>query len=312
MSMARTDRLILVSALLAGLISATTAKADPMWTASYDVLTGSNGVTLWSFDSSAGTLTSVADYTGISYVNSIADTGDWIYMTAWTGSEYSVHKINKTSYAIASVASVDTITSSAADRFVGMVYDGTDLWGMHRDGQTFNLGTDAAGEITSATPGIDIYAGLGSTSNGVMGALATNPVSSDSVAGVQNSRYLYGTSDLSVGVPALLSDYQGMDQMAGLAFDAAGTLFATEYYLGPSNVDPTKAMIGQIDPSTNNGFGTFHDFTTQLAAKGHVGFGGLETAQTTVIPLPAAAWMGLALLGGMGGIGAVRRKRRGA
>ena len=29
----------------------------------------------------------------------------------------------------------------------------------------------------------------------------------------------------------------------------------------------------------------------------------------TVIPLPAAAWMGLALLGGMGGVGALRRKR---
>lgn len=281
------------------------ARAATLWTTSYS-WQGTGGSTIWTFDTAAGTLTEEASY-GFLYVQSMADTGAFLYVTAYDGAQYSVHQIDRGTFAILTttpVASLGIPLDSGGNipRLSGMTYDGSDLWGMDFDGVAYRLQLDGAGVPVGSTPGIDALP-AGTVAHTLLGTLAYDAVGSRYLAANEAYQWPYEVTDLASGTPTQGPRYNNFDYMAGSAFDSDGKWWIAEI---------NKALISEATLLGNNAIDVQHDFTPDLAAKGHIGFGGMATPPTpsgVIIPEPSSFVLGALGLLGLAFVGWRRRKR---
>ncbi len=282
------------------LAATSTARGALLHAVSYNY-SGTNGATLWQFDTGAGTLAKQASF-DFSYVQSMADTGDYLYVTAWSGSNYDISQIDKTTYAVVSAVSVGSLGIpgySNSPRLSGMTYDGSDLWGMDFDGVTHKLQMDGTGKPSGASAGIDALP-AGSVQNGLTGTLAFDATGNRYLAANNAQQWPYSTTDLTSGTPVQGNRYNNYDYIGGSAFDADGNWWIAEV---------NKALISHATLLGNNAVGTQYDFATELAAEGHIGFGAMATQVSNVVPEPGSLIVWALLIAGAISGAVVRRRR---
>jgi len=162
---------------------------------------------------------------------------------------------------------------------------------MDFDGVAYRLQLDGAGVPVGSAPGIDALP-AGTVGSSLLGTLAFDAVGSRYLAANEAQQWPYEVTDLASGTPTQGPRYNNFDYMAGSAFDSDG-----KWWIAEDN----KALISEATLLGNNAIGTQYDFAADLAAKGHVGFGGMATPPTPsgeIIPEPSSSILwALGLLG---------------
>jgi hypothetical protein len=181
--------------------------------------------------------------------------------------------------------------------FVGNTLFGTFIPGGGAPSQLVTVNT-ATGALTPVSPALT---GFGPISG--LAYDAANNVMYGVTAGGGPGQLV--TINLGTGIATpgpFMIDATGLqyDHVGALEFDGAGNLYAGVAQNGSVN----PGWLVQVNPASG--------LTTAIGPSGIGGPTGLPdsfTGLTFVIPLPAAAWAGLLLLGGCGGARLIRRRR---
>ena len=111
--------------------------------------------------------------------------------------------------------------------------------------------------------------------------------------------------------PGATSAFSGDNMVIEFCVPIANMWYTTGSRLFDPTIDFLEYRTRTTDPDAAGGFDT-RDQTLGWVIEPPETGGGYRRLDFTsvVIPLPAAAWMGFVMLGGMGGVGAIRRKFR--